>query len=150
MEEYNNALKYCFLLLKYRSRTKQEITRRLKLKKYPVSIIEAVTEFLQSRNFINDCEFVFSFVTERLKKGFSSRRISFELKRLGVADELIEKALATIDRDQYMAMIRRIGLKKVSDYRNKDNIRLRVFRYLKQRGFAADDIEGALDDLSQL
>jgi len=94
-KDFKKALKYCFLLLKYRARSKNEIICRLRRKEYIASIIEKAVFYLQKNGYIDDKKFTKLFISYSLDKGWASKRIQFKLKELGVKEELIEQGLTS-------------------------------------------------------
>ena len=143
--DFNKALSYSFLLLKYRARTKKEIIDRLKLKKFSASVIDKVIESLSDYGYIDDINFTSAFIKEKVNKGLSKKRIYFDLKRLGVSEEIIKEEIARISNDEYMKAIRKLAAKKLKQYSSSDNKNYRLFRYLAQRGFSVDEIREVLD-----
>jgi len=143
--DFNKALSYSFLLLKYRARTKKEIIDRLKLKKFSASVIDKVIESLSDYGYIDDINFTSAFIKEKVNKGLSKKRIYFDLKRLGVSEEIIKEEIARISNDEYMKAIRKLAAKKLKQYSSPDNKNYRLFRYLAQRGFSVDEIREVLD-----
>jgi len=147
LEDFQKALNYSFLLLKYRARSKKEIIDRLRRRKYPLAVIEKTLEFLEDQNYVNDEKFAVSFIRERLRKGFGKRKIIFDLKRLGLSKELIEEELGKIDNNQYRDTIRGLMQKRLRRYRGNQDAKNKIFCYLVQRGFAPDDIKEVIDEI---
>ncbi|OPX30598.1 MAG: hypothetical protein B1H08_01235 [Candidatus Omnitrophica bacterium 4484_171] len=144
--DFNKALNYSFLLLKYRARTRKEIINRLKLKKFPTPVIEKVIESLDDYGYINDANFTSAFIREKINKGLSKRKIYFDLKRLGVSEEIIKEGISCINNDDYTKAIRKLVIKKSKQYSGLDNKNYRLFRYLAQRGFSVDEIREVLNE----
>ena len=145
MKDFAKALNYSFLLLKYRARSSSEIISRLKRKKYSISLIEKVVNYLQENNYLNDEDFTRLFVAWSLEKGWGPKRIDFNLKELGIPLKLREVSLGKID---YRQVIREtIKLKKA--------ISSKFIRSLEAKGFDPEDITAEVerfksDDHSQI
>ncbi len=88
MKDFNKALSYSFLLLKYRDRSSSEVASRLRIKGYASAIRKEVIEYLKENNYINDEDFARLFVDYSVEKGWGPRRIEFNLKRLGIPSQL--------------------------------------------------------------
>ena len=145
IDDFNRALNYAFLLLKYRARTKKEITNRLKLRKFSTSAIEKVIKLLDDHGYINDSNFTSMFIKEKINKGFSKKMVYFHLKRLGVDEETIKEGIAGIKGEEYTKCINKLVAKKLKQYSDSDNANHKLFRYLAQRGFTIDEIKEAVD-----
>ena len=141
--ELKKALRYAFLLLKYRPRTRHEIKTRLRRKKHSHSVIEHVLAYLENYNYIDDQEFARIYVKEKLRLGFGQKRIVFELKRLGIPDELIETTWNEVSPEIDTKGILR-GL--ISKVQGQDKSRQQVLRYLVQRGFRYREIMEELNE----
>jgi regulatory protein len=145
LENFKKALNYAFLLLKYRLRSKKEITSRLKKKGYSLSVIEKVIKYLEENGYINDETFAYQFVTCCLEKGWGKRKIEFYLKKLGISDELIENALNK--EDVFRDKLREIIDKRIKYYKNKKNPYQKILKYLLSKGFEYQDIIEELEDI---
>ncbi|MCM8823788.1 MAG: regulatory protein RecX [Candidatus Omnitrophica bacterium] len=149
MEEFNSALSYAYLLLKYRIRTSKELSLRLKRRNFSSETIDKVVEFLNKQGYINDNEFIEIFVKDKLSRGWGKKKIFFSLKRLGIEESIINEELEKISLGEYSAKIRevikrKLGGKKTSEIDKETKAKL--FRYLIQRGFSLEEIEGVLSD----
>jgi len=144
--DFNKALDYSFLLLKYRARTKKEIINRLKIKKFTLSVINKVIKSLTDYGYINDADFASVFIKEKINKGFSKRKIYFGLRKLGVSEEITKAGIAGIDRKNYIEGMRMIAGKKLKQYSDSENKSYKLFCYLAQRGFTTDEIKEVLDE----
>jgi regulatory protein len=141
--ELKKALGYAFLLLKYRPRTRHEIKIRLGRKKYSHSVIAHVLAYLEDYNYIDDQEFAGIYVKEKLRLGFGQKRIVFELKRLGIPEELIETTCNEVAPEIDTKSVLRDLISKMQG-RNKS--RQQVLRYLVQRGFRYREIMEELNE----
>ena len=144
MKDFNKALSYSFLLLKYRARSRDEINSRLKQKEYGLSVRKQVLNYLEENNYINDEDFVRIFSVCSIEKGWGPRRIDFNLKKLGIPSSLRKQALAQnkIDTDR----IREIIERKIGHYKSKrpiippNKIWQKIVAHLVAKGFEYNDI----------
>jgi len=143
-KDIGQAVKCACLLLKYRPRSRYEITQRLKSKEYPRDIITAALIRLESYGYIDDAAFARLFVQSRVNQGWGRRRIAFALKRLGVDEALIEKALP--DKRMSLKALKDLVSRKAAAYKRKKNPRQSLMRFLTARGFDYDQIISVLED----
>jgi regulatory protein len=157
LRDFNRALSYSFLLLKYRARSKSEIVSRLKKKGYAPAVRKEVLAYLEENNYINDEDFARFFIDCSVEKGWGPRRIDFNLQKLGISWQLRKQVL---NRDfDYRPKIREIIRKKLSGCK-REKLSLRnpkVWRkiaahligrgfdynviYQELRNFGADNLE---------
>lgn len=150
MKDFNKALKYSFLLLKYRERSKNELIFRLKKKGYSFSLAKEVLNYLEDNNYVNDKKFVDSFVSYSLQKGWGPRRIDFNLKKLGISFRFREQALqgqVYSDRIREIAQKRSAYYRKIKPSLSKKLIYQRIIRVLTAKGFDYEDIFREMQNL---
>ena len=147
-KDFDKALKYAFLLLKYRARSKKEIIDRLRRKGYPPSPIDKVIVFLEGYNYLNDEEFARMFVSSSVQKGWGERRIEFELKKLGVAPKFFESLLKSKDfKEKKRQNLYQLIERKMHFYEGKKNRPQKIIRFLVGKGFECDEIFKAMNEL---
>ncbi|NQT28519.1 MAG: RecX family transcriptional regulator [Candidatus Omnitrophica bacterium] len=93
MNNFNKALNYSFLLLKYRARSTNEIVSRLKRRGYTPTVRQKVVDYLEENNYLNDEEFARLYVNCSLEKGWGPIRIDFNLMKLGISEALCKQVL---------------------------------------------------------
>ena len=144
------ARAYAFLLLKFRPRSSQEISDRLKQKKYPSSVTKETVEFLKEKKFLNDAQFAGLWINSRLNCAMGFNRIRNELALKGIDKKIIDSSLGKIAKEysegkvvKELAQARMARLKNIEPLKAKKS----VFGYLARRGF---DLETIMDVLEQL
>jgi regulatory protein len=90
---YSQAMNYAVRLLSFRMRTAKEIAERLAKKDYEQETIAEVIRRLQELGYINDHNYVESYVRSKIKPT-GSRRLQYELINKGVAKDIIDTELA--------------------------------------------------------
>lgn len=145
MQDYNKALNYSYLLLKYRPRARREIIDRLSKKGYPASVIDKVLSSLESYNYINDEEFSRMFVSSGRLKGWGRKKIDYALKRFDITEALRKEALK--DKEIFREDLKGLIKKKLFRYKEKKNAYQKIVRYFAARGFDYSDIIKELDSL---
>lgn len=144
------AKKYCFLLLKFRPRSEQEIYNRLKQKEFDEEIIQAASASLKAGGFINDNYFAQLWIAARLKKPYGLRRIKQELKLKGVSDSVIESNISKI-KSSYSeedAVIQTVKA-QLSKFAGgePDKLKKRLYGYLLRRGFSPETVIEVISEL---
>lgn len=142
------ARSYALRLLSYRSRSRKEMIEKLRLKGFEQEDINAVMEFLEKSNLINDAE----LATELLSYSSGSKPLGkngirmFMFKR-GLDKALVEETLSghTPDMEERAAMeFAERKARVLSSYPPKV-ARRRLWAMLQRRGFSADVIRKAVD-----
>ncbi len=150
MDKFNKALKYSFILLKYRARAKKEIFTRLKQKGYTESCSKNVVKFLEGNNYLNDEIFVRLFTDAALEKNWGPLKIVCKLKRLGISENLCKR----LGRQNgvFNEKIRDIIKEKWRHHKeqskkiSKTTIQQKIIQYLTYKGFMYDDIHRCLQE----
>lgn len=134
-------------LLAHRPRSEAEVRRYLEGKDMPPDAVEQVLERLRREGYLDDAAFVRFWVENRER--FRPRgpwALRQELQRKGVAQPLIEEALAGVDSEEsaYRAARRRLRRWSGLAY---DDFRRAVGSYLARRGFDYDLISDVVEQL---
>lgn len=128
---YDRALNY----LSYRPRSRAEIVTYLEGREVPGGQIEEIVERLEGAGFLDDDAFARYWVENRehfRPRGLHALR--YELRRKGISDEVIERALASID---VSASAYRAAEGKARQLRHLEAVtfRRKLLDYLARRGF---------------
>ncbi len=131
-----------------REHSRHELYARLKARcADSADDLERVLDDLEADGLLCDRRFAEAYIRSRIGRGQGMVRIRHELRNRGVAAAVIEESLAAADVDWYQlateVLVRRFGRQVPADYKE----RARCMRFLQQRGFANDEIRGALDTL---
>jgi len=139
-------------LLSYRSRSRMEIARRLSRAGYDDDIVEETLSRLENVGLVDDAEFSQGWVNSRVTgRGLGKKRVRWELRQKGVASEVVEEALSSIDPDEERELAadaarRRWEKDKDPDLRAR---RRRVASYLQRQGFDWQTVSGVMEDLGR-
>lgn len=132
----------------YQERSTLEVQRKLnewgRDQKESLEIIDK----LRSKGFLNDKRFAESFVSGKYRfKKWGKIKLRFELKQKGISDELIRKALETIDQDEYFSILKELAERKCGEIKEKDSWkkRAKLHRFLAAKGYESDLISEVLD-----
>jgi regulatory protein len=128
---YSRTLNY----LSYRPRSRAEIVTYLQKRDVSAATIDFVVERLERAGLLDDEAFAQYWVENRERFRPRGRRaLRYELKNKGISDEIIERALGTVD---VVDSAYRAAEKKVRQLRNEDEqtFRRKLMDYLARRGF---------------
>jgi len=142
--DLKKALNYAFLLLKYRARSKSEITSRLQKKKFDKVVIAKALNYLEEKKYINDKEFADSFAASRRQRGWGPKKILCVLQRLEIDTCLAQAALG--QSEDFKRQIKELIEKKAGCYKGPFK-RQKLLRFLSSRGFFSDDIQEVLEEI---
>jgi regulatory protein len=136
---YNQALRYVAM----RPRSRWEIEFYLEYKKQaPPALVELILNKLSIIGLIDDFKIAQAFVNDRrLLRPTSRRKMSAELKKKRIAEEVIEAALGSDQTDEQTALQEVIASKRRQTKYQDD---LKLMQYLARQGFGYDDIKRAL------
>ncbi|MEN6371251.1 MAG: regulatory protein RecX [Armatimonadota bacterium] len=148
-EEVRSAREAALTLLDYRSRTGKELERRLLQKGYPEDVVSAVIEQLGNIDFVNDGRFAADWVASRIvNRPIGRSQMKWELRRKGVAPELVEEALEQVDEEKEFDMaldlaVKKLGGKEINDPETKR----KLAGFLQRRGFHWEIVSRVIDRL---
>lgn len=131
--------------LSFRPRAEKEIRDFLKTKGATEKISEKIINKLKKLDYLNDLEFTSWWVKQRSTfrpKGKLALKV--ELKQKGIADRIIENALAQIDE---LKLAEKAVQKKLKIYSklSPQNFRQKIVTFLGYRGFSWSTIKKLLD-----
>jgi len=133
-------------LLSYRPRSVTEISRRLHRADFSPSAVEAALTRLERARLTDDRAFAHYWVENREKFRPRGRRmLRWELREKGVADQIIDEAVASVDE---VATASRLARKRAPRLRHLDEMtfRRRLNAYLARRGFSYSVIADAVQE----
>lgn len=143
----DKALKY----LGYKMRSKNQVIKKLQEYEFPSNVIDKVIRVLEKYNYINDEDFAKAFIKDKLNlKGHGVFKISYDLKMLGVDEEIFKKYLYD---DEFInegekakdLLLKKLGNKNIEDLDYKE--KQKIYAYLARRGFSYDSIKKAFNCL---
>lgn len=133
----------------YQERSQQEVRDKLyEWGLYP-NQIENIITVLIAGNFLNEERFAKAYASGKLNiKHWGKGKIKQGLKVKRVSEPLIRKALAAIDHDIYLGILRIVLEKKQQQLTEKDSFkrRYKLIQYVIGRGFETDLIRDILKD----
>jgi regulatory protein len=137
---YNQTLRYVAM----RPRTEWEIEFYLERKSASPPLVESILNKLSNIGLIDDRKYAQAFINDRkLLRPASRRKITAELRKKNVADEIIQQVTSAEELDDQTAL-RAVIERKRRQTKYQDDTKL--MQYLARQGFGYDDIKSALQN----
>jgi regulatory protein len=135
---YNQTLRYVAM----RPRTEWEIEFYLERKSASPPLVESILNKLSNIGLIDDRKYAQAFINDRkLLRPASRRKITAELRKKRVADEIIQQVTSAEELDDQTALRAMIERKRRQTKYQDDT---KLMQYLARQGFGYDDIKSAL------
>jgi regulatory protein len=132
----------------YKPRTEYQVKQRMLEKEFTEDEALIAIKFLKEFGYLNDENFARMFVGDYLlKKPASERKVAQELKKRGIAEWIIQKALKeNFPKDETFNLALKAAEKKlrVVSYKPVEKQRESLVRYLQVNGFGWDVIKNVL------
>ncbi len=144
-DNYQNALKY----ISIRLRSINEVKDYLKKKNVDDKISLKIIDRLIKNGYLNDLVFAKAFVNDKLNFTSSGElKIENELKKLKVADDIINSVISDIDKDKIRAKINKIIDKDIKANHKYQGFMLKnkIYNHLFSLGYMKSDIISELNN----
>jgi regulatory protein len=137
--ESERAIDLAYRAVARRDLTVAELRTRLERKHVsPEAIEEAVAE-LEETGFLDDARYARQFAEDKRELDkWGTERIAMDLRRRGVAPQLIDAALLTHDRDSEMRTALLLLRQRYPHVPRDDRERDRAWQMLVRRGYSPD------------
>lgn len=133
-------------LLARREHAYAELSTKLVKRDHARDAIETVLDALVDDGLLSDARFAEASTANKARRGIGPIRIRAELRSAGVADSLIDDALAAAEVDWHTlaetARAKRFGDGIPSDFPSK----AKQMRFLQRRGFDPEHLSAVFDD----
>jgi regulatory protein len=125
----------------YQERSQKEV--RYKLVEWGMrgDELEEIISELILNNFLNEERFAKSYASGKFNiKHWGRVKIKQGLKLKGVPDKILQKAIYSIDDDDYLQTIEKLAIKKVESLNENDPFKRKnkLMSYLQAKGFETD------------
>ena len=125
----------------YQERSQKEV--RYKLVEWGMrgDELEEIISELILNNFLNEERFAKSYASGKFNiKHWGRVKIKQGLKLKGVPDKILQKAIYSIDDDDYLQTIEKLAIKKVQSLNENDPFKRKnkLMSYLQAKGFETD------------
>lgn len=143
-KEITRAKNAAYRFLTFRPRSRAELMQKLHEREFGVSVIAAVMADLECLGYVNDPKFAGQWAASRVRlNGFGRRRIEQELRRKGIAPDIIREAVTeAVSVDDERAAAKMAAEKKLRTLNSvgPDVRRRRQAGFLERKGFSVEII----------
>jgi regulatory protein len=129
-------------LLARREHSRVELVSKLAPHAREDDHLDALLDEFEARGWLSDARFAEALAHDR-KGRYGSRRIARELSLRGVSEDIVERAVATVQQNEAMAA-REVWRRKFGSIPRDRAEHARQARFLAGRGFSWDAIEAVL------
>lgn len=146
--QYPEALNLAVSLLAQRARSSGEIQKKLRDKFYLPETIEMVLYKLEKEHFLNDEAFAMEYAAALSRRQMGRTRIGQELRRKGVAPELIQQALEALDEEEAEDAALVLARKLLKRYEREPDPRKAMQKLLMamaRRGYGFEEARAAAE-----
>ena len=148
-ESNRRAVETGLNFVSYRPRSSKEVADHLRKKSFDVSARDHAIGRLQELGYLDDAAFARFWVESRdTHRPRGRMALAWELRQKGVAEAVIEDALARFGSDE-TTLAREAARKRATTLKTADSYKFRqqLGAFLARRGFSYDVIEEVVDDL---
>ncbi|MFR9729216.1 regulatory protein RecX [Saccharopolyspora sp. MS10] len=127
-----------YRLLAVRARSRSELRQALLRKEIDEDVADAVLQKFVDAGLVDDAEFAEAWVNERQRnRGLGRKALGYELRRKGVAEELVAEALSAVDAESEEERARELVRRKLRSGRVDDREKLlrRLVGMLARKGY---------------
>ncbi len=145
-EQLRRARDIVYRQLGMMDRSRYQLSQALHTRQVPEVVAERVLHEFEVAGYIDDAKFARVLAAVRRRdKNASRRAIAAELRRKGVAADLIEETLAEISPDAELDSAVELAVKKLRSASGKsETLAQRTYAMLARRGFTAEQCAQAL------
>jgi regulatory protein len=132
-------------LLARREHSRVELERKLAARGFSADVIAEALDGLEQKGLLSGQRFMASFITARAARGCGPLKIRAELAERGIREDDAGAAIRAAGED-WRALARRARSKRFGEPPPRDFAeRARQARFLRARGFDAEQIDAALE-----
>jgi len=137
--ESERAIDLAYKAVARRDLTVAELRTRLTRKHVPPEAIADAVEELQGTGFLDDARYARQFAEDKREiDQWGTDRIATDLRRRGIAPQLIDAALVTHDRDSELRTALLLLSRRYPQAPRDDRERDRAWQMLVRRGYSPD------------
>ncbi|MBV9455713.1 MAG: regulatory protein RecX, partial [Rubrobacter sp.] len=131
------AMNRALSILSYRARSKGELCERLARAGYGPETVTVVVARLGELGYLDDEELARSMTRDQANKKYGPRRIFFNLRRLGVDEEIAREAVNEefAQRSEYHTALATVRRRYNVEEEGSDTQVRRVYGFLMRRGY---------------
>lgn len=129
----------------YRERCPKEVRTKLAALGMRGQAAEQIYQVLEEDGFFNEERFAMAFAGGKFRVNHWGRvRIRMELRMRNIASHLIEQALASIEEEAYMDLLKQLIEKKKAFYQGQEQARDKTIAALLRAGFEPELVFGGV------
>jgi len=151
LQDIKDALKYAFLLLRYRPRSTNEMCQKLRLKGYDQQVIDKTIEELTAKKELDDLKFAKLLISDFMaNRPLGKKLLRYKLKQKGISEEIVGAALEDFDTVYSQSdNIYNLAKKRIELYHGLPSLEAKhkLYGYLLRKGFDAESVESCLKKL---
>lgn len=137
--ESERAIDLAYKAVARRDLTVAELRARLERKHVPPEAIDDAVAELEETGFLNDARYARQFAEDKRElEQWGTDRIAQDLRRRGIAPQLIDAAVATHDRDSELRTALLLLRERYPKAPRDDRERDRAWQMLVRRGYSPD------------
>ncbi|QIL41261.1 RecX family transcriptional regulator [Pedobacter sp. HDW13] len=125
----------------YQERSQKEVrSKLLDLGMRGDELEEIITELILN-NFLNEERFALNYASGKFNiKHWGRVKIKQGLKLKGVPDKMLQKAIYSLDEDDYLLTLEKLAVKKAESLSENDPFKrkMKLMSYLQAKGFETD------------
>jgi regulatory protein len=147
---FKEALKYSMDLCSRQERCRSEVMEKLAVHGLPEPDIEKVLRTLAAEKYIDESRYAGSYTRDKFRfNRWGKVRIRYMLEQKKIPGTLIESALDGIEEEEYRSVLKQELVKKRKTIKgvNAFDLRGKLFRFGRQRGFETGLIHSLLDEI---
>lgn len=149
MSKSKDPLKIAFNYLSYSDRFSREVVQRLKKEGFTKEEIDYTLEKLRSYGYLDDKKTAEEFIRAKIRKGWGSEKIKFELIRRGMGEEeaesIIKEIFQEVDEEEMIIKLAEKFLRS----RKGENIMEKLKGFLFRKGFSYDKIINVIEKIER-
>jgi regulatory protein len=137
--ESERAIDLAYKAVARRDLTVAELRARLERKHVPPEAIDDAVAELEETGFLNDARYARQFAEDKRElEQWGTERIAQDLRRRGIAPQLIDAAVATHDRDSELRTALLLLRERYPKAPRDDRERDRAWQMLVRRGYSPE------------
>ena len=138
-ERLQHALDLAFRYLGHRDRTVFEVRERLTAEAIEPAVVDDAVDELHHLGYLDDARYARQFAEDKRELDrWGSERIAQDLRRRGIATQLIDAAVSTHDRDSELRTALLLLRQRYPHAPRDDRERDRAWQMLVRRGYSPD------------
>lgn len=143
------ATKRAMHLLERQERTEYQLKEKLRQNEYPSAAIEDAVSYVKKYHYLDDERYARTFVHFHQDKK-SRLRLQMDLKKRGIANDIIEKSLEEEFVSDEKEKIKELLYKKKFNGEKSDSAEFRrIYQFLMRRGFKSAEVLSVMKGFSE-